>query len=64
LLNKIVKYITTYVLLSSKLNLMAFGLTIFPFLMMTKHIELSQIIWEETSSEDPPKHMHISKCDI
>jgi len=23
-------------------------------------MELSQIIWEETSSEAPPKHMHIS----
>ena len=29
-----------------------------------KHIDLSQIIWEETSSEVPPKYMHISKCDI
>ena len=28
--------------------------------MMTKHMELLQIIWKETSSEDPPKHMYIS----
>ena len=28
--------------------------------MMTKHIELSQIIWEETSSKAPSKHMQIS----
>ena len=27
---------------------------------LTKYMELSQIIWEETSSEAPPKHMHIS----
>ena len=32
----------------------------FPFLMMTKHMELLQIIWKETLSEDSPKHMHIS----
>ena len=60
LLNKLVNNITTYGLLSSKLGLMAFGLTISPFLMMTKHMELSQIIWEETSSEAPTKHKHIS----
>ena len=28
--------------------------------MMIKHMELSQIIWEETSSEAPTKHMHVS----
>jgi len=46
-------------LLLSKLGLMAFGPTISPFLMMTKHMELLQIIWEETSSDAPPQHMHI-----
>ena len=64
LLNKLVTIITTYGLLSSKPGLMAFGPTIFPFLMMTKHMELLQILWEETSSESPPKHMHILKYDI
>ena len=43
---------------------MAFGLTISPFLMMTKHMELFQILWGETSSEAPPKHMHVLKYDI
>jgi len=43
---------------------MAFGPTISPFLMMTKHIELLQILWEETSSEAPPNHIHILKYDI
>jgi len=38
---------------------MAFEPTISPFLIMTKHMELLQIIWEGTSSEVSPKHMHI-----
>jgi len=33
---------------------MTFGPTISPFFMMTKYI-----IWKETLSEAPPKHMHI-----
>ena len=43
---------------------MGFGLTISPFLMMTKHMELSQIIWEETSSEAPLKHMQYQNQNV
>ena len=53
-------YITLWVLSSSKIGQMAFGLTIFLFLMMTKQMELLYINMKETSNEALPKHMHIT----
>jgi len=55
---KLLENITSYILLSSKLGQMAFGPTIFPFL------ELLQINRKETSSEAPPKHMHITNTSF
>ena len=43
---------------------MGFGLTISPFLMMTKHMELLQIYRKETSSEAPNEHMHITNISF